>query len=273
MLIDVIGYRDWARRLYDMARENYGGITSEDLGTLWHWHDSTEFSRCCFRADLTFLVGWSEIVPESFYDRDRVVMVLHPSPLPRYRGGSPIQHQIIGGETESAISIFRLQSDYPEVDSGPLAIQLPFSLEGSLADVLERIAKVGEIAVRSVVQSAEAGTLTFMPQPEGGWSLPRRKPAESEITMQELEAWSGYRLANKVRALQDPYPNAFIRTAEGGRLYITEARWEPPGPDAPIRIADCPVHPIARKFPIEGSFTRFRCEFCSHILEVEVVEP
>ena len=28
--------------------------------------------------------------------------MLHPSPLPKYRGGSPIQNQIINGEKKSA---------------------------------------------------------------------------------------------------------------------------------------------------------------------------
>lgn len=66
---------------------------------------------------------------------------LHPSPLPRYRGGSPIQNQIINGEVESAVTYFKMNN---EIDAGPIIWQQNFSLDGDLKDVFSRISETGK---------------------------------------------------------------------------------------------------------------------------------
>ena len=42
----------------------------------------------------------------------------------------------------------------------------------------------------------------------------------SEITVEEISTKSGEYLYNKIRMLQDPYPNAFIKTSDGKKLKI-----------------------------------------------------
>ena len=211
----VIGYRAWARDLYEL-------VCDEHSNTGWRdWFpDGGEW-------DAVFAVGWSEMIAPEDYSRIPT-FVLHPSPLPRYRGGSPIQHQILAGEAVSAVTIFKLTDEYPGVDAGPIAWQMPYSLEGPLSDILHRIATVGARGVIDVIRGIEDGTLALMQQPDGPPPRKRRTPAESEITPDELSRHHGMVLANKVRALADPYPNAFIRTADGGRLLIREAVYEPP---------------------------------------------
>lgn len=221
MKVYILGYREWAHELAEtVARRN--------VDTLWG-KDAYNPAD----ADVVFAVGWSEIIRPAYYNRIPT-FVLHPSPLPRYRGGSPLQHQILGGEKVSAVTIFKLTDEYPEVDSGPIAWQMPYSLEGSLAEILQRIATIGARGVIDVIRGIEDGTLALLEQRKT-WreTLKRRTPAESEITPAELQRSDGIYLANKVRCLADPYPNAFIRTADGGRLLIREAAYEPPeDPDA-----------------------------------------
>jgi len=36
---------------------------------------------------------------------------IHPSDLPKYRGGSPIQNQIIDGVKDSAVTLFKMDYD------------------------------------------------------------------------------------------------------------------------------------------------------------------
>ena len=52
----------------------------------------------------------------------------------------------------------------------------------------------------------------------------RREPKDSEISTEEIMTKSANYLHNKIRMLQDPYPNAFIRTADGKKLYLTASR-------------------------------------------------
>jgi methionyl-tRNA formyltransferase len=220
-VVDVLGYRDWARRLYTYVPQH------RDDSVDMHWHERIE--DCCPSASLTFLVGWSEIVPQSFYAQ-RTVLVLHPSRLPAYRGGSPIQHQIIDGLDESAVTYFVLDDEHPGVDTGNIVWQESYSLLGSLGEVLNRIATTGSRGMRVIIEmwagSGSQGGFSTRPQGPGGSTRLRRKPEDSEL----LEGWEQRMTARQahdfVRALQDPYPNAFVTMKDGRRLYITGTHLE-----------------------------------------------
>lgn len=216
LIIDVLGYRDWARELHaEVAVEVPAGV---DL----HWHERIE--DCCPAASLTFLVGWSAIVPRAFYEA-RTVLVLHPSRLPAYRGGSPIQHQIIDGLDESAVTYFMLDAEHPGVDSGNIVWQDSYSLLGDLDEVLENISVTGARGMRALLDMWAAprsqGGFGSWEQGSGGTTRLRRKPDQSEL----LEGWEQRMTARQahdfVRALQHPYPNAFVTMRDGRRLYIT----------------------------------------------------
>lgn len=212
MIIDILGYRDWAKRIHELVSYEYRDV---------HWHDS--LSLACSYAPMTFVVGWSNLIPEDKH-KDRDFFVLHPSSLPKYRGGSPLQHQIIAGHKVSAITIFKLDEKYPEVDSGPIVWQMPFSLEGKLSDIFDRIVKVGSMGITSVIRAYGNGTLCPMPQDyDMGFTMPRRKPEESQIWITDIQEKTAEQLHNKIRALQDPYPNAYIVCGDGKKLYLTES--------------------------------------------------
>lgn len=214
MLVDIFAYREWAKNL-----AHHVNFYCYDHGHKLHLHSTGN----CNEADLTFLVGWSEIVPEEFYT-DRMVIVLHPSPLPKYRGGSPIQHQILAGETESFVTLFKLDKNFPKVDSGPIYTQGKFSLRGDLKTVLDNIANVGVRLIEHAIEEfSNTGSLRLLEQDDSqATTFKRRTPEESEITPEELTTFTAMQLYNKIRALQDPYPNAFIQTTDG-KLYITGA--------------------------------------------------
>ena len=54
----------------------------------------------------------------------------------------------------------------------------------------------------------------------------RRKPEDSEITISDLENLLGNQLFDKICCLEDPYPNAFIKTKDGKKLLIKLAELE-----------------------------------------------
>lgn len=224
MKIAMLGYRDWAKSLFRKVE----GRTPIDTWVYWHEERDQYFSDYD-NYELVFLVGWSEIVPVEFH-ANRTVIVLHPSPLPKYRGGSPIQNQIIAGETESAVTLIKLDSACPAVDSGPIISQRAYSLEGNLSVILDRIADVGAILVKRAIEDFRDGVLTFTPQDESqATTFKRRQPRESEVRREWLNGigfGQGLALHNRIRALQDPYPNAYLQFPDG-QLYITQTRWEP----------------------------------------------
>jgi methionyl-tRNA formyltransferase len=95
MKIVYYGYRDWAINIFSKLEisEKYL-ITSKNYSILEH-----------IEPNLVFFIGWSDIIPKEIIEKYTCIC-LHPSPLPKYRGGSPIQHQIINGEVDSAVTFF-----------------------------------------------------------------------------------------------------------------------------------------------------------------------
>ena len=49
----------------------------------------------------------------------------------------------------------------------------------------------------------------------------RRTEQQSEITLKELKEQPAEYIYNKIRMLQDPYPNAFIYAADERKIFIT----------------------------------------------------
>ena len=66
--------------------------------------------------------------------------MLHPSPLPKYRGGSPIQNQLINGEKESAVTLFKIDKG---MHTGDIIAQKPFQLLGGLDRIFSYITALG----------------------------------------------------------------------------------------------------------------------------------
>ncbi len=147
-------------------------------------------------------------------------LMLHPSPLPKYRGGSPIQNQIIAGERESKVSIFVMNA---EIDAGDLVGQGDLSLRGDLKDIFRQLEEIGfRLTLKIFVDG-----LQRKPQIHANATYcKRRVERDSEITMEELKEETAEFLSNKIRMLADPYPNAYIKTHDGRKLIILEARVE-----------------------------------------------
>jgi methionyl-tRNA formyltransferase len=212
MRVACVGYRDWALNIYDR-------LAASTDHTFMIFRSKAQFNVDAlddFKPDLALFYGWSWIVPRDVLERHMCLM-LHPSPLPRYRGGSPIQNQILAGEISSKVSVFVMTD---EIDAGDLVGQQDFSLAGTLDDIFKRIEDSG---VALTLRLLEHG-LDRTPQDHSAATYcKRRNPSDSEITMDELASKPAEYLYNKIRMLSDPYPNAYIMTADGKKLMLTAA--------------------------------------------------
>ncbi|MDB4060246.1 formyltransferase family protein [Flavobacteriaceae bacterium] len=215
MNIACITYRDWAIDIYEKINELY-----KDEHNFLIWKTKNEFDADKlkkFKPDLILWYGWSWIVEDAFVN-DYESIMLHPTPLPKYRGGSPIQNQIINGETIGAVSLFRMTEG---LDKGDIYQQLTLSLTGTLNEIFRRISDLGFAATCNIIE----GNYTLTPQDDSKSTYyKRRSPEDSEITQHELQNSSAEYLNNKIRMLNDPYPNAYIKTADGKKLFIIESK-------------------------------------------------
>ncbi len=172
------------------------------------------------RADLGVLAYVTQIVPRSVFEVPRLGSIcFHPSALPRYRGGSAINWQIIKGETDTAVSIFWVD---PGIDTGPLLLQKtaqigPDDTAGSL--YYNALFPLGVEAVLESVQLIAAGTAPRLPQDESRASydpLCRDEHAAVDWSRPVRDVY------NLVRGC-DPQPGAYT-TYVGEKLRLYDAR-------------------------------------------------
>ena len=215
MRIACVGYRNWALNIYDRL------AASTDHAFLI-FRSKAQFNKEAlsdFKPDLVLFYGWSWLVPTDLLERHTCLM-LHPSPLPRYRGGSPIQNQIIAGETYSKVTLF-IMTD--ALDAGDIVGQSDLSLIGTIDEIFKRIEDEGVELTRHIFEN---GLQREQQDHSAATFCKRRKPSESEITAEELATKPAEYLYNKIRMLADPYPNAYIIAADGKKLMITAAHIE-----------------------------------------------
>jgi len=215
MKILCVGYRKWALSIYDKLKCN----SNHEFYIIKSEIDFDESKVKNYRPDIILFYGWSKIVNKNIIENYNCIM-LHPSPLPKYRGGSPIQNQIINDEKKSAVSLFLMGEG---LDDGPILKQKRYSLTGNLSDIFNRIIKIGYSLTMEILNE---GLNPIEQNHSKATIFKRRKSEESEITIEEIQNKPARYLYNKVRMLQDPYPNAFIRAGDNKKIFVTIAHIE-----------------------------------------------
>lgn len=170
-----------------------------------------------YGADLAVLAFVTVIVPERVIGLpERGTICFHPSLLPRYRGGSALNWQIIRGETRGGLTVFWTDAG---IDTGPILLQKsvvigPDETTGSL--YFDKIFPLGLDAIEEAVDLVAAGRAPRIPQQE---SLASYDP----LCREEHVAIDWLRPAREVYDLvrgADPQPGAWaIHRAEKIRFY------------------------------------------------------
>jgi methionyl-tRNA formyltransferase len=157
---------------------------------------------------------------ESIY-KNFLCLCLHPSKLPKYKGGSPIQHQIIDGIKQSAVSIFKISKG---IDSGPIYKQVNLSLNGELKNIFKRISFIGsKITIKLLNNFNSNKRILFFKQKNFRKIYKRRRRKDSEFKLEDVKKKNFFYLNNFVRSLNDPYPNAYFKF-NNKLIFITKIR-------------------------------------------------
>ncbi len=217
----AFAYRNWAIRALTRVVEHRPDVE------LWIRKEPGEATaKACeeMKPDLVLFYGWSWIVPDEVVD-NWLCICLHPSPLPKYRGGSPIQHQIINGEKRSRVTFFRMTR---ELDAGAICAQASLPLSGTLSEIFQDISEIAIIQTLKFIKMLEDGKEFPWHEQTGKPTIyRRRRPADSMLTQEELGYLPAQYLHDKIRALttdDEEYPAAFITCADGEKLYLTGSR-------------------------------------------------
>jgi methionyl-tRNA formyltransferase len=182
-----------------------------------------------FAPDLGVVVAFGQFLPKHIRELPRLGYLInaHASLLPRHRGAAPIAHAILAGDTETGISIMRVER---EMDAGAVCLVKrtalgPDETRGALE---ERLAALAAEAVAEALDEIAGGRARFVAQDEARASTAPKLEAELAALDFALPASV---LARRVRALA-PRPGAAAALG-GERLRILAARAEPGACDRP----------------------------------------
>jgi methionyl-tRNA formyltransferase len=150
---------------------------------------------------------------------EHLMLNVHPSLLPRWRGAAPIERAIMAGDASTGVCVMKVTAG---LDSGPLALcaETRIGADTDFEALSSTLAGVGgELLVRALDQ-ADANGLEFADQDEGAATYAEKiESAERRLdpTRPATE------LAAVVRALT-PHVGAYLEMAGGGRLGVRRAR-------------------------------------------------
>ncbi|HEY2650280.1 MAG TPA: methionyl-tRNA formyltransferase [Solirubrobacteraceae bacterium] len=152
---------------------------------------------------------------------DYLMLNVHPSLLPRWRGAAPIERAIIAGEEHTGVSIMRMTAG---LDSGPVCAQATESIDpedtyGTLSPRLSELG--GELLVRTLDEPP--------PCSEQDDSLATYADKISADDRRLDPGRTAAELERLVRALT-PHIGAYLQLQDGSPLGVSAARALPDGP-------------------------------------------
>jgi methionyl-tRNA formyltransferase len=171
--------------------------------------------------DLIVVAAFGQILPHSILDLPRFGCInVHTSLLPKYRGAGPIQWAILKDESESGVTIMKMDAG---MDTGAILTQekTPIDESDNAQTLHDRLATIGaELLVRTIPDYV-AGNVPPRSQPAEGVSYaPKIKKQDGQIdwTQSARSIW------NRVRGLV-PWPGAFTHVPAQPRPYLLKV-WD-----------------------------------------------
>jgi len=155
------------------------------------------------RPDVGIVVAYGKILPTSLLEIPRHGFLnIHGSILPKYRGAAPIQRAIENGETESGVTIMRVDE---QLDHGAILsiARTPIGPDEHTPSLASRLSAIGADALLDVL--ARIDDVVDVPQDDAAATFaPKIDKAEGEVRWNE----AAKRIYDRFRAF-DPWPGLF----------------------------------------------------------------
>lgn len=117
-----------------------------------------------FQADVAVVAAYGLLLPKAILESPRFgCFNVHASLLPRWRGASPIQSALLSGDTETGITIMKMNE---KLDEGDIVLQekIPLTSSTTYETLHDDLALLGAKALIKALKSLFEGHCTFTPQ-------------------------------------------------------------------------------------------------------------
>lgn len=173
-----------------------------------------------FAPDVAVVAAYGRILPKDLLDFPHSGCVnVHASLLPKYRGAAPIQWAIAEGETETGVTLMRMDEG---LDTGDMisVMTLPIGEEDTAGTLHEKLSHLGaDILERDLVRYVN-GELTPVPQDHDRHTLAPILEKEHGRLDFHLPAAT---LAHRIRGFS-PWPGAFTFLQPGQKELLKVIR-------------------------------------------------
>ena len=158
-----------------------------------------------FRPDVIVVAAYGQILPQTILDTPPFGCVnVHTSLLPKYRGAAPIQRVLLNGDSETGITLIKMDA---QMDTGPIIAQevLPILSDDNAATLHDRLAQLGGASLLRFLPDYLKGSLPLHSQnSELATYAPKIKKEEGLIDWRR----SASEISNQFRGLY-PWPGLF----------------------------------------------------------------
>lgn len=155
-------------------------------------------------ADLMVVAAYGLILPQAVLDVPKFGCInIHGSLLPAWRGAAPIQYSLLKGDTETGVTIMKMDKG---LDTGDIMYMLkcPITREDTSLSLYETLSKLGSEALMIVLSDLPHFLFKATPQNESLASYaPKILKSEAEISWAE----SAKKIHQRIRAYV-PWPVA-----------------------------------------------------------------
>jgi methionyl-tRNA formyltransferase len=114
--------------------------------------------------DALVVAAYGQILrPDTLYAARHDAYNVHASLLPKYRGAAPVERAIMNGETETGVTIMKMDEG---LDTGPKALQIPIHIppEMNSGELTDLLANAGSKAIVESLNLLERNSLTLVEQ-------------------------------------------------------------------------------------------------------------
>jgi methionyl-tRNA formyltransferase len=184
------------------------------------------------KPEVVAVCAFGQLIKEPLLS-EFLMLNVHPSLIPHWRGAAPIERTIMAGESLTGVTIMRVTEG---LDSGPVALieEVAITSGDDYDSLSAKLAGVGgELLVRAL-DDLQAGRLEFTEQDDAEATYAEKISAAERHLLPSRPAAELERI---VRALT-PHIGAYLELEDGNRLGVREARAVQDGPVAGAIAAD-----------------------------------
>lgn len=201
--------------IHQLALEN--GLKVITPKTLRNLESQKEFLD--LQADAAVVVAYGLILPQEIIDGTKLGCInIHPSLLPKWRGAAPIQRPIMAGDSETGITIIKMDKG---VDSGDMITQEKFALDGTetYKNLAEKLSEMGAEILLQTLKNLRDEKVVLTKQDSSLSTYAKKiEKSECEINWQD----SAEEIERKIRGLNGSLEAHFIHNGEKIKIFAAE---------------------------------------------------